>query len=562
LKSEIPRKTAGWVIAWLSAGLLATPILGQAPTAPANQGPPVLRVTTHLVQADVIVQDKKGNPVSDLTRDDFVLRDQGKKQPISVFSVESNQALSPPAQPLPPDTFTNRLEYRGSVPHSLTVILLDTLNTGFGDQAYAKAQIVRFLSQLQPQDRVALYALGGSIRILHDFTSDAAPLIRTLARYRGDIPPGSVASELPGPEPGQAAASDMRSFLAGGSQDLNGWLRESDQSMSDFLRRNRELDTCAALEAIAQHLARFPGRKNMIWVSAGLPVPRDPKALPLFVQEIDRATRALNDANVAVYPVDARGLIGVPALAASNPQIGRTSDFANITANIATMKEMAERTGGRAFYNDNDIKGAVRTAIADSRTTYLLGYYPSHGQWDGKFREIKIKVNRPGLRLRYRRGYLALAPGSSSEAERNASMEAAVWSPLDPTTVRLTVKAQATPGSTPASGSISLAMQIDPHDITFRPENDRWVGSIDLVFVELDAQGRNLHGESATIRINLIRPNYEKLLQGELGELAINRDLQITPGTFRVRVVVRDGPSEALGGVSIPLSKFLSGAVE
>jgi VWFA-related protein len=266
-------RAAGLFTVWFCGLLLAVPILAQAPADPPVQEP-TLRVTTRLVQVNVIVQDKKGEPVSNLTRSDFRLFDQGKEQPISIFSVESNQALSPPAQQLPPNTFSNRIEYRAGVPHSVTVILLDGLNTEFGDQASARNQIVKFLLQLQPQDRVALYALGRKLHILHNFTSDAAPLIRLLTQYEGYIP-----SELNASEPAQTAAgtqpeatSDMRSELTRGNLDLDAWLRESEQIMSDFYTVNRVRDTCAALEAIAQYLSRFPGRKNLIWVSAGFPI--------------------------------------------------------------------------------------------------------------------------------------------------------------------------------------------------------------------------------------------------------------------------------------------------
>src|SRR5262249_3691066 len=139
--------------------------------------PPILRVSTRLVQVNALVEDKSGNPVADLTREDFILTEKGQPQTISLFSMESSR---PPetAKPLPPNTFTNRSEYRAGTPPSVTAVLLDGLNTRFQDQAYAKTQIIKFLEQLQPHDRVALYALGTRLRVLHDFTSDAAPLLR------------------------------------------------------------------------------------------------------------------------------------------------------------------------------------------------------------------------------------------------------------------------------------------------------------------------------------------------------------------------------------------------
>src|SRR5579871_2777558 len=140
---------------------------------------PVIKVTTRLVQISVVVHDKKGNPISDLTKDDFAVFEKGQEQKISVFSKEVNQAPAANLAPLPDGVVSNRLANAKSggtahlvaLPNSLTVILLDGLNTKFSDQHYAKEALVKFLNQLQPGDRVAIYTLSNGLRILHDFTS-------------------------------------------------------------------------------------------------------------------------------------------------------------------------------------------------------------------------------------------------------------------------------------------------------------------------------------------------------------------------------------------------------
>jgi len=258
---------------------------------------------------------------------------------------------------------------------------------------------------------------------------------------------------------------------------------------------------------------------------------------------------------MAIYPVDARGLIGIQALAANRSGINLGSGLNPPWQNFDTMDTLARRTSGRAFYNTNDIKGAVRAAIEDSRVTYLLGYYPTHGQWDGKFREIKVKVDRPGLQLHYRRGYLAMPADASTEAQRKASLSAAVWGPLDPTSVGVTVQAQAIPGGAPDSATL-LLVEVDPKDITLQPRNDRWVGSIDFLFAQLDAAGQDLHHDSNILNMNLTRPSYEKFVQVGLG---LKQNIRIAPGTYQVRVVVRDGTSSALGAVSVPVNKVPAG---
>jgi VWFA-related protein len=303
--------------------LLAAPGFAQAPAqatgqaaAPAKQESPVVRVTTRLVQVNVLVQDKKGEPVSDLTKDNFTLLDQGQPQQISSFSVESLRPLPGTPQPLPTNFYSNRLEQKTGTPTSVTVILLDGLNTKFEDMAYARQQLIKFLSQLQPQDRVALYTLTTHLAVLHDFTSDAAPLLRAIERYKGHVSTPLAADEI---DPSDTGVDQIDAFL----DDAN-------QRVSDFYTQNRVRLTAGALEAVANHVAQLPGRKNLIWVSGSFPfyigfddVPASSTQGPTtFSEQVEHAARALNDANLAIYPVDARGLISP---AAANPALSAAS---------------------------------------------------------------------------------------------------------------------------------------------------------------------------------------------------------------------------------------------
>jgi VWFA-related protein len=163
-----------------------------APTSPVPQPPIVLKATTRLVQVSVIAQDGKGQPITDLKKDDFRIKVNGKDQPIKVFSMDSSGALprtDPTADKIPPNVFTNRMEVKPGQQSSVTIILLDTLNTKFADQAYAKAQVIRYLRTLQPGDHIGLYTLGNSLRVLHDYTADSSELLSRLEALKGkDLP--------------------------------------------------------------------------------------------------------------------------------------------------------------------------------------------------------------------------------------------------------------------------------------------------------------------------------------------------------------------------------------
>lgn len=552
-------------VCWPLIGLCAAGIVaafGQAPApkkqekAQTPQEAPVLRVTTRLVQVNVIVQDRKGEPVSDLKKEDFSLLEEGEEQPIAIFSVESTRILPAPREPLPANTFSNRFEQRPSTPTSVTVVLLDELNTRFGDNAYAKDQVIKFLGQIQPDDRVALYLLSGRLRILHDFTNDARPLLNALARHKGGEQAALDASQPEAPDTGNA--------------ELDAWLQNANERMGDFYLQNRVRRTINALEAIANHLSRLPGRKNLVWVSGSFPasfgLDRQPSQSNLspdrggFTSDIERAAKALSNANMAIYPVDARGLIGpfgtnpnfnAPRAGAGRGPVSNTNPLAQVSLTHDTMNLLADRTGGRAFYNTNDIQGSIRRAINDARVTYVLGFYPAHHQWDGRFREIKVRVKRAGVRVRHRRGYFALADVISTGSQRDAALREALQSPLDATTLGLTVLAN--PVSALGVKLLSIEVRIDPRDVTLNHQGERWMGELDLLFVQRDAEGRTLKSLTQTLNMRLLRGTYEEAMK-EGFQLA--KKLDLADGVEEVRVVVRDVSSGSTGSVNIPMARL------
>ena len=193
-----------------------------------------------------------------MTKDDFELADQGKLQAISVFSMESTHILPLSVTPPAPNVYSNRLDQQSGLPTSITVILIDALNTHITDMTYARRELTKYLKQIQPQDRVALYGLTDRLKVLHEFTNDATSLIAALNR-------------APNVETPQISASDPDPSNTG-DDDLDSFLDTANQQLSDFMTVNRATTTAKALEAIADHIARLPGRKNLIWISGGFPL--------------------------------------------------------------------------------------------------------------------------------------------------------------------------------------------------------------------------------------------------------------------------------------------------
>lgn len=501
-----------------------------------------------MVEVNVIVEDANGQPVAVLTRDDFAVFDGGREEEISSFAVESLRPLATQSHQLAPRTFSNRVEYRTGTPTSATIILLDGLNTRFADQVYSKEQVFRFLQKLDPQDRIALYTLSRRPHVLHDFTDDPASLRSALARFQTRVPLELEASER----------DESPNTLPG----FDAWLGEVRENLIEVYEKDRALRTVRSLVAIADHVARLPGRKNLVWISGSFPfrigVDRFPSPQDLvsnprsFLPEIERATRALSGANLAVYPVDARGLLTPSEFSPERESISREIRRVR-RREIATMTALAQRTGGVAFYNTNDIYGAVRRAVEDSRLTYVVGYYPSHQKWNGEFRKIKVTVKRPGLRVRHRSGYFALAEESFSPHDRQVVLDAGMWSPLDATRLGVTVHVRTVPA--PGPPVLELVMELDPRDVTLQHHEGNWVGALDLLLVQLSAENRNLKSVSRVASLRLTEEDYEQAKTKRA--VSLSARVEIVLGTSLLRVLVRDIPSGALGSLTIPLKEVL-----
>lgn len=518
-----------------------------------DQTPPTIRVTTRLVQVNVVVHDKKGEPISDLKQEDFTILDKGKEQKVAVFAVDSIDA-PPKAWPaLPPNIFSNRVQ-RADTPTSTTVILFDGLNTRFQDQAYARRQIVKFLGEIQPRDRVALYLLGGNLRVLHDFTNNPDHLVQALSKYRGRIS-------------GELDAADPAPRESTGNDDLDRFLNNTDQVISDFYNVNKAHLTLDAMEAIAHHLAMLPGRKNLVWVSAGFPFtlglePGDfsgdnpSREHRTFSEETARVARAMNDANIAIYPVDARGLVTNPNMSASisapmaapNPRMRIQSPKTFVPANLDTMQILADRTGGRAFYNTNDLTSAVRNAVNDGRVTYTLGFYPATDDWDGKFHEIKVKVARSGVDVRYRKGFLAFTAQTPDAKEIKAEIKNAIETPLEATGIG--VNARTDPVDKPKPGSLQITTQIDQANVVLQQQNDRWTGVLELGWVQFAADGKLLNVETQVVNMNLKKDRYDEF---QKRGLIFTKVIQPMEGAYSLRIVVVDHATGNTGSLQFPV---------
>lgn len=535
------------------------------------QGPKI-RVSTRLVQFGVIVRDKNG-PVSNLTQNDFTVLDRGKPQKISMFSVESAPAPNQPVAPqmkaiadsaqLPPNTFSDLPQY-AAPPRSVTIVLLDNLNTLYGsgpasryektplwveDLALqnAKNHLIEFVKQLQPEDRVAIYGLAHSLHVVCDFTSDRNQLLAILKAYdtksvtnRQIVEPGRQIIEFPGHD---SRAADI--FAPGGSFENGASLH-----LAEGANEDRAGETMAALEEIAAHVTNIPGRKNLVWLTANLPFSGAEMA------------RVLTPANIAVYPVDARGLLGEsPTISAGaygtadyDDVSGASGHMDNMPAQssqpigIATMEKVAEETGGQAFVNTNDLTGAIRKAVEDSAVTYTLGFYINGDSLDGKFHEVKVEVNRGGLALRYPKGYFALPDTPPSANDDQRAVVTAIDSPVASSMILL--NADINKASHPHS--FNLVCSIDVHGIRFAQSGGQRKGAVTVYVIGQNAAGKMLHHWSKTYNLQFTDAQYDSLLKAGI---PFRQGIELSPEVTTLRVLVQDPSTSKLGSLIIPLSQ-------
>jgi VWFA-related protein len=382
-------------------------------------------------------------------------------------------------------------------------------------------------------------------------------------RYRGQSSALLDAATEPDPSSSGAAPDDVDSLSA-----LEEFLHSANGPLSDLANINRVNTTKEAFEAIAYHVAGIPGRKNLVWISASFPltIGFDGETLPpinrevrAFTPEVERAARAINQANMAIYPVDARGLMPSNEFSAAQRFDARRAAPRSAPklfpdrANFDTMTLMAERTGGRAFYDTNDLAGAVRAAISDAESSYLIAFYPDHGRWDGKFHELKVRVSTPHTELRYRQGYFATSEPADNAADTKAALDAAAWSPVESTGLGIQTTVNAVE---PLNKRIlKVSTLLDSHEVEFTEAKGRWAAGLEMLFLQLAAGNTTVSGEQKTVRLNLEKPRYDAVLKDGL---RLTGYLTMAPTTRSLRIVVRDSSSGALGSVSIPVEKFLA----
>jgi VWFA-related protein len=470
----------------------------------------------------------------------------------------------------------------------LNVILLDALNTNLLNQAYVRIEMVKFLDKLPQGQPVAIFTMGRKLRMIQDFTTDLTELKKVIRTFKTESshalssPTGTP--EVPMTLQGWADQT-VAEFSPGLRAQIQDFAQQSVADQSDI----RIQGTMTALSSLARMLAGYPGRKNLFWITESIPFavfqnmrvdrleptpggvkPVGPQPTPRsnaqarrqYTDQLELISNLLADSQVAVYPVDARGLVGGALFNVANNVSGQgaAGGLVNrIEGRQAdelfqahyNMRDIAEKTGGLAFYNRNDLDVAVRNGMDDGSTYYSIGYYPSNKDWNGQFRKIQLSVSRSGVKLHYRLGYFAVDRTDYDlrhPEQRDIDFNQAL-NPDYPVSTALQFEVGIVPPN-PGETKIKINYALDPHLLSFEEGADglerAQVDCAARVFTPKNIE-KPVRTDATRINASLKLEAYEKISRTYF-PCQLTFDLE--PGKCFLRLAVRDNRSGLLGTVN------------
>lgn len=483
-----------------------------------NSGQPEPR----LLDLNVIAVDNHGKAVTDLTADDFQISDAGKPQKISFFRINQTNHTGQIA-PLGPNEFSNRVsgESRGA-----TVVIFDLLNLGFGARGIATNQLQRELPQIEAADSLYMYVVSvdGAVFPVHDVQPPEKPLVE----------PSS------GPWTRQAKPlldNVLKAVTRVRSVDIDVYVRT--------------LLTFHALETVGSRVAAIPGRKNVIWVTDGVPLAlgeiRSDTGEPVdFTPEIRKLSESLDRSYISLYPVR-------QIMMGRSDNIGATSDGSGATggagtgiSEIATLELLAGLTGGHS--SEKDIGAAIQEVSRNLNFSYQIGYYAPSGNWDNKFHKLRVTSKRKGLRIQAKTGYYAWKVAEGSRA--GDAFTATANAPLDAAEIGL--RASVSPDTEHHNGA-TLTVRVHAQDLSLVPEGDHFTDQIRVMTIAYLPAGPAAVGPPRPLDIQFTAAQRDQALKDGI---SFTENLAPAQGATKFRVIVFDRGSNGVGSITIPVEKL------
>ena len=548
---------------------------------------PTFRLTSRLVYVDVVVRDKSGQVVHDLTQQDFKLEEDGKPQKLDFFEAHSlgqasltqgKQAPAPAASHLQYTNVANREAASGAI----NIIPFDLLNTPRSDLLYARKQLIEFLSKLPPGQSVALFVLRNNLQMVQNFTGSSDRLLAAAQ----SIKPNDL-TFIRSKEEALRDDDFITDFVqAIGGRDPGGTagkFKAAEGEQDAIHRDNRAYITVASLAELARATSGYPGRKNLLWLSEDFPVSVGAEITDARFRSTPDLAQARETANliansqISVYPISLVGMetggvpvtssgsgsvsgIGGPAGSTANPQMGDTmqNQFTARSALRYAANDLADQTGGEAFVGTNDFEGALRHGMLDGSNYYTFAYRPTNEKWNGQFRKIHIELVGKSGSLNYRRGYFADSdthPAADSVQELHLAMQ-----PDTPESTMLALRSRVRlpDAQHPALGVDSL---LDPTNAAFTTTADgkRHAQFLVLLIALNDGplQSAAPPQTSGVLKLDLTPDQYRIALASGI---PVHQELNLKPGKYRLRLGVSDMSTHNLGTLDMTVGVGGSGA--
>ena len=522
--------------------------------------------STELVLVPTVVSDKSGIHMPGLQKDEFALKQDGKSHPIAVFEEVKTSAARLHRSEGQNGTFSN-FESGSSDNHRLNIIVLDFVNTPFPDQANARNELLKFLSEVaESGEPMCLLALtSGGMSLLHDFADDPKLLAAGLRQVKATPAPLIHESTVdPGhPPPSDALGATLTKMIRGQLQ--------TEAQLASIERKEAASITVQSLQQIAKAFLGLPGRKALIWASSGFPFSLSPPsalmcepACPVHHRDemqsaYDNLWRMMNDAQIAIYTVDLRSAASGTS-AAGEDTFTRPYDVGDPQFDTAaqaqwkkedtssTLQLFAENTGGKAFLGGNNLVQTFRQAIQDDSSYYMLGYYVSRTSTKPGWHQISVTISKKGAHARYRNGFFLSRDTSTTSARQDVRL--ALTSPLDFVGVPVSVTWS---GREAGKSAGKTRMQFDlvmPPNFASVDESDQ-----NHLVVDIAAVARSVNGDVVAELAQRIETHLKSdgLEQIQHSGMTYRNGLQLPPGEYTVRFVVRDSLGNRMGSVAAPI---------
>jgi VWFA-related protein len=382
---------------------------------------------------------------------------------------------------------------------------------------------------------------GEGLIILQNYTTDRARLLDAITRYipramcteppdyAAPVDPGLPVGSLAPPTKKNSAEDDAVARMAAlkAVTGVPGCVTPGPRGLD--LRASAAESVRTSFSALAAQLARQPGRKSVFWVSQGFPITvLDGETAPTW----NKTFSALNDANVAVNVVDNNGIMGPKRMWGGGA--------------VPAMKQIADATGGRLYFDTNGLDDALAGGIADSRSTCVLGFYLT--DVDGKYHELKVSVDRPGTALNYRQGYYSIDTPKVDPAQKKVDLAAALLNPTDSTAVGI----EATLDMKPRA--LNVRVRLDPETLSLQPGDTGQSGKVEALFVEFNAAGREVGRISAATPFQITPENRETY---ESRGIVMVQSIPLAADAVKLSIIVRDTASGRVGSLAVPLDKVV-----